>query len=276
MKTIDSHQHFWRFDPLRDSWINDEMGLIRKDFLPEDLAPVLRENNVDGCVAIQADQSEKENTFLLELAAGHPFIKGIVGWVDLMAGNIKERLGYYQQYGKMKGFRHILQSESNRVLMLEPDFKKGIGLLQKYGFTYDILILPDQIKYIGRLVKEFPEQTFVLDHLAKPNIKENKFDTWAAEIDLLARYDNIYCKASGMVTEADWKKWAPEHFTRYLDIIFESFGTKRVMFGSDWPVCQLAATYGQVKDIVYNYTQRFSADDRKRVFGGNAMAFYNL
>jgi L-fuconolactonase len=276
MLNIDAHQHFWQFDPVRDAWITDNMSAIRRNFLPSDLQPVLKENGIDGCIAVQASQSEQENAFLLNLAEQHDFIKGVVGWVDLRAKNVEQRLQYYQQFKLMKGFRHILQSESNRVLMLEPDFKKGIGLLQKYGFTYDILILPDQLKYIGRLVKEFPEQKFVLDHLAKPNIKENKFDTWAAEIDLLARYDNIYCKASGMVTEADWKKWAPEHFTRYLDIIFESFGTKRVMFGSDWPVCQLAATYGQVKDIVYNYTQRFSADDRKRVFGGNAMAFYNL
>lgn len=276
MLSIDAHQHFWQFDPVRDAWITDDMGAIRRNFLPSDLQPILKQNGIDGCVAVQASQSEQENAFLLGLAEKNDFIKGVVGWVDLRAKNIEQRLQYYQQFKLMKGFRHVLQSESNRVLMLEADFKRGISLLQQYGFTYDILILPDQLKYIGKLVKEFPEQKFVLDHLAKPNIKDQKIDTWAAEIDLLARYDNIYCKVSGMVTEADWQKWKPEQFTRYLDVIFDSFGTQRVMFGSDWPVCQVAATYAQVKDIVDAYVQRFTADDHKRIFGGNAIEFYNL
>jgi len=276
MQSIDAHQHFWRFNPLRDSWITDDMGVIRRDFLPADLQPVLQQNGIDGCIAVQADQSEEQNTFLLNLALQNAFIKGVVGWVDLQAKNIDERLQYYKQFSAMKGFRHVLQGESNRALMLEPDFKRGISLLHQYGFTYDILIFPDQLKYAGKLVKQFPQQKFVLDHIAKPFIKDGKIDTWAAEIELLARYENVYCKVSGMVTEADWHNWTPDTFTRYLDIIFNSFGMRRVMFGSDWPVCLVAASYAQVKDIVYQYTQQFSADDRKKIFGGNAVNFYNL
>lgn len=276
MQSIDAHQHFWQFNPVKDSWITDDMQVIRQDFFPADLQPVLQQNGMDGCVAVQADQSEEQNAFLLDLAGQNPFIKGIVGWVDLQAKNIEERLQYYQQFKAMKGFRHILQSESNRALMLEPEFKYGISLLHKYDFTYDILILPDQLKYAGKLVKQFPQQKFVLDHMAKPFIKNGKIDNWAAEIELLARYENVFCKVSGMVTEADWRSWTPDTFTRYLDVIFNSFGTRRVMFGSDWPVCLVAATYAQVKDIIYQYAQRFSADDRKKIFGGNAITFYNL
>lgn len=276
MQNIDAHQHFWQFNPVRDSWITDDMGVIRRDFLPADLQPVLQQNGIDGCVAVQADQSEAENKFLLDLAAQNSFIKGVVGWVDLQAKNIDERLQYYKQFSAMKGFRHVLQGESNRALMLEPDFKHGISLLQRYDFTYDILIFPDQLKYAGKLVKQFPQQKFVLDHIAKPFIKDGKIDTWAAEIELLARHENVYCKVSGMVTEADWHNWTPDTFTRYLDVIFNAFGARRVMFGSDWPVCLVAASYAQVKDIVYQYTQRFSAENRKKIFGGNAVTFYNL
>jgi L-fuconolactonase len=276
MQSIDAHQHFWQFDPVRDSWITDDMDVIRRDFLPADLQPVLQQNGIDGCVVVQADQSEAENKFLLDLAAQNPFIKGVVGWVDLQAKNIDERLQYYKQFKAMKGFRHVLQGESNRALMLEPDFKHGISLLHKYGFTYDILIFPDQLKYAGKLVKQFPQQKFVLDHIAKPFIKDGKIDAWAAEIELLARYENVYCKVSGMVTEADWHNWTPDTFIRYLDVIFNAFGARRVMFGSDWPVCLVAASYAQVKDIIYQYTQRFSAENRKKIFGGNAVTFYNL
>lgn len=276
MPKIDAHQHFWFFDPVRDSWINDDMWKIRRDFLPADLEFTLREHGMDGCIAVQADQSEEQNSFLLGLTEGNDFIKGVVGWVDLQAANIEERLEHYSHTKLMKGFRHVLQGEANRALMLEPAFKKGIGLLHKYGFTYDILIFPDQLKYADKLVKEFPQQKFVLDHIAKPNIKGNKIDSWAAEIVLLAENKNVYCKISGMVTEADWGNWTNDIFIKYLDVIFKAFGTSRIMFGSDWPVCLVAANYGQVKAIVNDYVQRFSEREQEMIFGGNAVTFYNL
>jgi L-fuconolactonase len=276
MPKIDAHQHFWVFDPVRDSWITDDMRKIKRDFLPVDLQPVLAANGIDGCVAVQADQTEEQNTFLLALADNNPFIKGVVGWVDLRAENIEERLKYYQQFKLMKGFRHVLQGEINRSLMLEKEFKHGISLLAKYGFTYDVLIFPDQLKYANKLAKEFPDQKFVLDHIAKPNIKDGKIDAWAAEIALLGKLPNMYCKVSGMVTEADWANWDNATFTKYLDVIFNAFGTGRTMFGSDWPVCLVAASYPKMKAIVDEYLQRFNSREQEMIFGGNAVTFYNL
>ncbi len=276
MPRIDSHQHFWVFDPVRDSWINDEMAVIQRDFLPADLYPVLTENSIDGCIAVQADQSETQNDFLLGLALGHSFIKGIVGWVDLRAKNIEERLEYYAQFELMKGFRHVLQGEADRALMLKPAFKYGINKLHHYGFTYDVLIFPDQLQYVTELVKAFPNQKFVLDHIAKPNIKEQHIDYWAKAIREVAQHDNLYCKVSGMVTEADWAHWKAEDFSPYLDVVFEAFGTSKVMFGSDWPVCQVAADYGKMKEIVDGYTSKLSAYEQSLFWGNNAIDFYNI
>lgn len=276
MLKIDAHQHFWIFDAVRDSWINDDMRVIQRDFLPHDLQSVLHGNGMDGCVAIQADQSEEQNAFLLHLTEGNDFIKGIVGWVDLQAENIEERLGFYSRTKLMKGFRHVLQGETNRALMLEPDFKRGISLLHKYGFTYDILIFPDQLKYAAQLAQTFPQQKFVLDHIAKPDIKTNKIGEWAVDIKQLSVNKNVYCKVSGMVTEADWHNWTNATFTKYLDVVFNAFGTDRVMFGSDWPVCLVAAEYGTMKAVVGEYIQRFSIAEQDMIFGGNAVAFYNL
>jgi len=276
MQKVDSHQHFWIFDPVRDSWINDEMRVIQRDFLPAELAPVLLANGIDGCVAIQADQSEIQNEFLLDQANGNDFIKGIVGWVDLQAGNITERLAYYSQFNLIKGFRHVLQGEQDRALMLKPAFMKGIAELKKHGFTYDILIFPDQLQYVSEFVSAFPDQKFVIDHLAKPYIKDNKIDDWAKDISALAQHQNLYCKVSGMVTEADWQNWKTEDFIPYLDVVFEAFGANRLMFGSDWPVCQLAASYSEMKRVVEQYTIKLSADEQRGFWGGNAIDFYHL
>jgi L-fuconolactonase len=276
MLKVDSHQHFWIFDPVRDSWINDEMRVIQRDFLPGDLGPVLTENGMDGCVAVQADQTEVQNDFLLGLAKDNSFIKGVVGWVDLRADSIAERLSYYSQFNLMKGFRHVLQGEEDRALMLKSAFRNGIGELKKHGFTYDILIFPDQLQYVSAFVGGFPDQKFVIDHLAKPYIKDRKIDEWAKDIRAVAKHENLYCKVSGMVTEADWKNWKPEDFTPYLDVVFEAFGADRLMFGSDWPVCKVAADYTAMKGIVEQYTAKLSANEQTAFWGGNATRFYNL
>ena len=276
MPKIDAHQHFWKFDAVRDSWITDEMAIIQKDFLPHDLQPVLQENSFDGSVVVQSDQTEEENIFQLDNAEKNDFIKGVVGWVDLHADNVEERVAYYSGFKKIKGFRHVLQGEANRALMLQPKFLNGIGKLAKHSFTYDILIFPDQIKYIPQLVSLFPSQKFVIDHIAKPLIKEGKTDEWKKEIQAIARCENVWCKISGLVTEADWKSWKPENFTPYLDVVTEAFGTKRIMFGSDWPVCLVAASYSQVLNIVTDYFSDFSPDEQNAFFGENATNFYNL
>ncbi|MFD2161266.1 amidohydrolase family protein [Paradesertivirga mongoliensis] len=276
MKKIDSHQHFWRFDPVRDSWITDNMKVVQRDFLPADLAPVLMENGIDGCVAVQADQSEEQNAFLLELAADNSFIKGIVGWVDLRAENIKETLEFYKGYDKMKGFRHVLQGEQDRSLMLRDEFKRGISMLEGFGYTYDILIYTDQIKYSEELVTAFPDQKFVIDHIAKPDIKNQNIDDWAADMKALAGHENVSCKISGMVTEADWQHWKAADFEPYLDVVFEAFGSGRVMFGSDWPVCEVAGGYGKVIGLVQGYTSKLTQIEQELFWGGNAIKFYNL
>lgn len=276
MQKIDAHQHFWKYDPVRDSWISEAMSVIRKDFLPTDLEPLLKQNGFEGCVVVQSDQSEQETTFQLANAEKHDFIKGVVGWVDLQDRNLEDRLKYYKEFRKLKGFRHILQGELKRDLMLDPAFKRGIGLLHKYGFTYDILIFPDQLGYTSQLVSDFPDQRFVLDHLAKPYIKFRKMSEWKSDIKQLAVYENVFCKISGMVTEADWQYWTKNDLRPYLDVVVEAFGTKRIMFGSDWPVCLVAAEYGEVLGIVTNYFSSFSKHEKDLFFGYNAIEFYNL
>lgn len=273
---IDSHQHFWNFNPVRDSWINDEMSVIQRDFLPADLLPLLRGNDIDGCVTVQSDQSEEENDFQLANAEKWDFIKGVVGWIDLQAENIEERLQYYSQFEKLKGFRHVLQGEVQRDFMLRPAFMHGISLLNRFGFTYDILIYPDQLKHAYTFVKAYPDQPFVLDHLAKPTIKNREIDEWKRDINSIASCKNVLCKVSGMVTEANWNTWEKSDFIPYLDVVTNAFGTDRIMFGSDWPVCLVAATYAEMLAIVTGYYASFSKDEQAKIFGENAIRFYKL
>ena len=276
MLKIDAHQHFWKFDPVRDAWINDEMAVIQRDFFPEDLQPVLQVSGFDGCVAVQADQSEEETGFLLDCAEKNDFVKGVVGWVGLRSADVESRLEYYSQFKKLKGFRHILQGETQRDFMLRPDFLRGIKALKKFGYRYDILIYPDQLKYTPDFVSRFPDQPFVIDHIAKPYIKNNLIDEWMRDMEAVARYQNVYCKLSGMVTEADWKSWNNADLRPYIDVVVNSFGTDRIMYGSDWPVCLVAAQYKQVYDVAGNYFAGFSKTEQEKVFGGNAIRFYGL
>ncbi|HWB25775.1 MAG TPA: amidohydrolase family protein [Chitinophagaceae bacterium] len=273
---IDSHQHFWKYDILRHSWINDDMQEIRKDFMPEDLYPILEDSGVNGTVLVQVDQNDAENEFQLTNAQKFDYIRGVVGWVDLQASNIEDRLVYYSQFEHMKGFRHILQGEADRALMLKPAFKHGISLLAKYNYTYDILIFPDQLQYALQLADEFPGQPFVIDHAAKPYIKAGKIDEWKKDMQLIARLPNVYCKISGMVTEADFKLWNKAALVPYLDAVVEAFGMKRIMFGSDWPVCLVATTYKHWVTLLREYFEPFSQAEKEAFFGANAAAFYHL
>jgi L-fuconolactonase len=276
VKTIDAHQHFWKFDPVRDSWITDEMWVIQKDFFPNDLKPVLQQNGFDDCIAVQASQSEEETEFLISLANQYDFIKGIVGWVDLQANDIEERLEKYKSIPVVKGFRHVLQGEPQRDLMLKPEFKRGIAALQKQAFTYDILIFPDQVKFSDELAASFPEQKFVIDHIAKPYIKRKEIVEWKKDMEKIAMHENVYCKISGIVTETDWKGWKKEDFKPYLDVVVNAFGTNRILFGSDWPVCLVAASYNEMLAIVKEYFASFSKNEQEQFFGLNAIRFYNL
>lgn len=270
---IDAHQHFWQFDPVRDTWMGPA---IQRDFLPEDLGPVLTANGVEACVAVQADQSEQETQFLLGLAGKHDFIKGVVGWVDLRADNIEERLQYFSQFPALKGFRHIVQGEPDDRFLLREDFCNGISLLAKYNFTYDILVFPHQLPAVVEFVSKFPNQRFVIDHLAKPDFKKGLDHEWAQHIRAIAHHRNVYCKLSGMVTEADWAHWKQEDFDPMIEVVLTAFGSSRVMFGSDWPVCLLAADYAEVKRILENYISGFSHSEVGMIMGGNARTFYKL
>ncbi|MEX0274994.1 MAG: amidohydrolase [Flavobacteriaceae bacterium] len=272
---LDSHQHFWKYDPERDAWIDDSMSRIRRDFLPTDLAPVLQDNGVNGCVAVQADQSEEETEFLLGIAMENVMVKGVVGWVDLLAKNVGERLAQYAQNPYFKGVRHIVQAESDDF-MLRGDFQQGIAQLSQLGLTYDILVFPSQLAAAVELVQKFPYQPFVVDHMAKPYIKSGEIEGWKKDITTLAQYENVYCKISGMVTEADWGKWEPGNFLPYLDTVVEAFGVQRVMYGSDWPVCLLAAEYREQLQLISSYVTSFSQSERKAVMGENAKEFYNI
>ena len=272
---IDSHQHFWKFDPIRDAWIDASMEKIARDFLPEDLKPLLDQSKIDGCVAVQADQSETETEFLLDFAGRYDFVKGVVGWVDLRSPQLSERLEHYCNNSFFKGVRHIVQAEKDGF-MLQESFLKGIQQLKDFNLTFDILIFPHQLEEAVALVKKNPEQAFVLDHIAKPYIKDKKIDQWAKHINQLAAHQNVNCKLSGLLTEADWNHWQEEDFTAYLTVIMEAFGTDRLMYGSDWPVCLLAGSYPHVVRIVENFISSLSTDDQKKIMGQNAHHFYNL
>ena len=272
---LDSHQHFWKYDPHRDSWIDENMKTLRRDFLPKDLDPILEKNGINGCIAVQADQSEHETEFLLSLTKNNSFIKGVVGWVDLRADNIEERLAHYSSNNLLKGVRHIVQAEPDDF-MLGEKFKYGISLLTQFGLTYDILVLPPQLPATIQFVNKFPSQKFVIDHMAKPNIKKGEMVAWKNNMEELAKSPNIYCKISGLVTEADWKNCKKEDFSPYLDLIFKAFGVDRIMFGSDWPVCKLAAEYRQQLEIIESYISSFSSEDKKKIMGENTIRFYNI
>lgn len=273
---IDSHQHFWIYETEKHAWIDDDMKVIRKNFLPEDLKTVYQDNGVDGCVAVQADQTLAETDFLLDLAEKNDFIKGIVGWVDLRASNIDEVLNQYSKFSKLKGFRHVVQGEADHNFMLRPDFLNGITALEKYNFTYDILIFPHQLGAALELVRRFPNQKFVIDHIAKPYIKDGFYDGWASLMKAISEYPNVYCKLSGMTTEADYNNWTPEQIEPYMQLVLEVFGTNRILFGSDWPVCLVAGNYTKTKELVTNFIAKLNSEEQTAIMGGNAVQFYNL
>ncbi|MCX8491216.1 MAG: amidohydrolase family protein [Cyclobacteriaceae bacterium] len=274
--TIDSHQHFWNYDPAKDSWITDEMDVLKNNFTPRDLKPILNSNKIDGCVLVQVDQSEKENDSLLKLAEENDFIKGVVGWIDFQVESIQQRLAHYASFKKLKGFRHIVQGEPDDRFLLRTEFMRGISALQPYNFTYDILIYPRHLPVAIEFVKRFPSQKFVIDHLAKPEIKNGNIQAWKKDIQQIASFKNVYCKISGMVTEADWQKWNYTDMVPYLDVLFEYFGVDRLMYGSDWPVCLLAGSYEKQLTITTTYINSLSSPDQNKIMGENAVKFYSL
>jgi L-fucono-1,5-lactonase len=272
---IDAHQHFWHFDAARDAWITPDMGAIRRDFLPADLEPVLRESGIDGCIAVEAHPSLEQTRFLLDLAGRHSFIRGVVGWVDLVAPDLDRALDEVADEPKLVGFRHPAQAESDDWLARD-DVARGIGRLTSRHLAFDVLILEHQLPSALALAARVPEQTLVVDHLAKPRIRDHAREPWATNIRALAAFPNVVCKISGLVTEADWNGWRLPDLVPYLDIAFEAFGPQRVLFGSDWPVCLVAARYDEVLGAVQAYTAGLSRSEQDAFFGGNAQRVYGL
>ncbi len=273
---IDSHQHFWRYTAAEYPWMSDQLASLRRDYLPEHLAPLLGRAGLDGCVAVQAQQTVAEARWLLTLADAHPIIKGVVGWVDLQSERVEEQLAELAQHLRFVGVRHVVQDEAEDDFMLRPAFQRGIGKLRQFNLAYDLLVFPKQLPAAIQLAANFPEQRFVLDHIAKPFIRDGTRSPWREQVRELAKAPNVWCKVSGMVTEAKWDGWRAEDLRPYLDVVFAAFGAERLMFGTDWPVCTLAGSYAQVHTLVDDYTRTLTAEARAKFFGGNATAFYQL
>ena len=269
---IDSHQHFWKYDPEIYSWIPDSMKRIRKDFTPEDLWPILEENGMDGCISVQADQSEEETVSLLELGNSHKFVKGVVGWVDLNAPDVQERLELYARDPLFKGVRHTVWDKRGEF-MEDLDFQRGIAALAAFGLTYDILVFDYQLPGAVELVRKFPEQKFVLDHMAKPQITGGTNTDWEEQIRLLGSSSGVYCKISGLLTQTDNFDWKIEDFFPLLQVVKESFGVERLLFGSDWPVCLTAGEYPDTLRIIEEF---FTREEQEKIFGQNAAKCYML
>lgn len=272
---LDTHVHFWNFDPVRDAWIDETMEVIRKDFTPKDVIEATSGTGVQGFIAVQADQSEVETNYLLSLAGSHPEIKGVVGWLDLCHPNFPHQLEKYRSETHLKGLRHIVQAEP-AGFMDRKDFRQGISALKDTGLTYDILVYAPQLEEAARLVSDFPDQPFILDHLGKPNIREGKLASWQRDLNNLAEYTNCFCKLSGLVTEAHWNSWTAAQLKPYLETALEAFGPNRLVFGSDWPVCRLAATYTKVLELVLETISTLTPEEQHQILWENAVQFYNL
>jgi L-fuconolactonase len=272
---IDSHVHFWKYDKKTYDWIDNSMKTLQQDYLPEHLSLVSKRNNVDGVVAVQATQTETETHFLVELAKTHNIIKGVVGWIDLQADNIADRLQYFSQYPIIKGYRHVVQGEPLDFLARE-NFRRGVAALKAYNYTYDILIFHNQLPPAIDFVRAFPDMPLVIDHCAKPDIRHKNINEWRINMKEIAKFPNVCCKLSGLFTEANWKEWSAADFFPYLDVVFEAFGPNRLLFGSDWPVMLLSGIYVQWKSLLEKYMENYSYEDREKVFGLNAIHFYNL
>jgi len=273
---IDAHQHFWRYNADEFGWIDDSMSSLRRDFGPDDLKPELERAGFQGSIVVQARQSLEETRWLLELAGASPLILGVVGWVDLRSPDVRSQLQVFAGNPKLVDVRHVVQSEPDERFLLHSEFLRVITVLEEFDLTYDILIYPRHLPVAAEFVRHFPRQRFVLDHLAKPLIKRASIRPWEAGMRKLAKFPNVYCKLSGMVTEADWQNWKPEHLTPYLDIAVDCFGPDRVMIGSDWPVCTVAASYKHTMNVVLDYFRKYPSDIQDAVLGGNAHRFWKL
>lgn len=272
---IDAHQHLWRYTAEEYGWIDDAMRAIRRDFLPGDLSSAMQSAGVNGAVAVQARQSLEETRWLLELADASEVIAGVVGWAPLASPLFRQSVEEFAGRPKLRGLRHVLQGEASGY-MEGKQFNDSVAMLSQLGLTYDVLIHEHQLPEAIAFVDRHPQQLFVLDHIAKPRIREAVLEPWAENIREMARRENVCCKISGMVTESDWANWMPATLHPYLDVVVEAFGPQRLMAGSDWPVCLVASSYERWFTVLHAYFASFSEEERSAVFGGAAIHFYGL
>lgn len=275
-KRIDAHHHLWRYSREEYGWIDDSMTMLRRDFLPDDLRVEMRSASVDGAVTVQARQTLEETSWLLDIADETEEIRGVVGWAPIADDHFPAVLEEFSSRSMLKGLRHVVQAEPDENFLLGENFNRGMRLLRESGLVYDILIYERQLPQSIRFVDRHPEQEFVLDHIAKPKIREGEQDPWRTKIRELAQRQNVSCKLSGLVTEADWNHWNLETLRPYLDAVMEAFGPERVLVGSDWPVCLVACGYAQWFALLEQYFAGFSQAERDAVFGGNAERIYRL
>ena len=273
---IDAHQHFWNYDPIKHSWINDEMKVIKRDFSPGDLAPLLKELKFDGTIAVQADETMAETEFLLGLAKKNDYIKAVVGWVDLLKDDVEDELLMLKPQQKLTGFRCIMQVTEDEAYLKNPVFLKNVSRLNQFDFTYDLLVFHQQMESLVRFTDKLPDNRLILDHIGKPDIKNRDIKQWKEHLRILSANPNIYCKLSGMLTEADYQHWTYDDIMPYMEISAEYFGIDRLCFGSDWPVCLLAGSFKQVHDVVDRFAEQLNSTEREKIFGTNTAAFYKI
>lgn len=273
---IDAHQHFWEYNPIKHSWISDEMSSIRKDFSPADLSPILISQHLDGCIAVQADETDQETKYLLDLSDEYEFIKGVVGWSDLKKTSTLENLKSDQRHPKLVGFRCIMQGQPDEMYLKNKVFQENLAVLSTMDYTYDLLIYHYQLPSLIQFVDQLPDNRLILDHLGKPDIKGHEIKEWKENIRILAAHPKIYCKLSGMITEADYMRWTSDDIVPYLDVVGEYFGTDRLCFGSDWPVCLVAGSYEKMMHVVEKWSDQFSSEVKNNIFGNNTERFYKI
>lgn len=273
---IDAHHHLWQYDPKEYDWIDDSMKAIRSNFLPEHLAKEIHSVGIDGVVTVQARQTIQETEWMLGLAGKNAFMRGVVGWVPLVDPKVEATLARFAPNKKLKAIRHVVQGEPDLNYILRPDFNNGVTQLKKFGLVYDILIFEKQLPPAIQFVDRHPNQVFVLDHIAKPRIKENIVSPWRENLKELAKRPNVYCKISGMTTEADYHLWTEKQLDPYFDAVLNAFEPKRLMFGSDWPVCLVAVSYQRWFKIVSSKIAKLSATEQARILGGTAVEAYKL
>jgi L-fuconolactonase len=275
---IDAHQHFWQLSrPFQYGWLDaPSLARIRRDYLPEDLEPLIRLEGVDRTIFVQTQHDLEENRWVLGLAERHPFIAGVVGWVDLASESCERQVLEVREFPRFVGVRHVVQDEPDDDFLVRPEILRGLKILERHGVPFDLLLYVKHLRHVPTLARALPDLPMVIDHLAKPRIKDHSLDDWLPGFRQAASFPNVYCKLSGMVTEADWERWSVDDLRPYVQAALDLFGPDRLMFGSDWPVSELAATYGQVRGALVEALGSISGAERLAIFGGTAARFYGI